>query len=605
MKIRNKIIVSIAAFSVAMMALSSCKKDFFDLTDHNGIDSRIWDDAGAVTQLLDRGYDLIIPQWPTPGSITNTSDELNNANTAFLYGTLTDNQVTEVIGTANGFTTSRYYDIRRCNTAIDGLNEGNLEESVKNPLKGQFFMLRAMVYFNLVRTYGGVPLVLHAQDINDEQLFVPRAKSSVCIAQIVSDLDSAAAFLPKSWAAVDRGRLTKAAALAFKGRVLLTWASPQFNVTNAADRWENAYQACKIAYDTAVSHAYGLYSSYANIFTVEDNAEVMIVRKHDATSVSPGRGTNTEYVTRPRSETTSAAGGGSNQPTWNLVRAYLKSNGMPITAVDNTVSYNDTLFWLNRDPRLAASVSYNGDVWPLSSKAGRKQWNYQGVTDEGSGLTATGFYCKKITNPTISALQTQYNSSTGGGSGMDWVELRFAEVVMNLAEAANETGRLTEAKNMVRLIRQRAGIVAGSYDYGLSIATNMSEMRDLIMNERQVEFAMEGKRFWDLRRTRRLHLLTGTIRQGIRWTPKTPTYTVAFLEANNTLGIKNRDTVTINSINTYKNIFTISFQSLDTSTPINIPTNYYFFPLPNWVMSSSYQIEQTIGWPGGSFDPLQ
>lgn len=609
MKRKHNFLKIVAVSAMLSTAFWGCKKDIFDLVDHNGIDSRIWDDAGAVGQFLDKGYDLMIPQWPTPGAIHNTSDELNNANTTFLYGTLTDNSVTD-IGTGNSINTNRYYDIRRCNMAIDGLNSGLLTDDVKNPLKGQFFMLRAMTYYNLVRIYGGVPLVLHGQDVTDDELNVPRSKSSECIEQIVKDLDSAAMLLPRSWVAVDKGRLTKSAAMAFKGRVLLNWASPQFNVTNAPDRWERAYTACKEAYDTCVSHGVALHSSYANIFVVEDNAEVLIVRKHDAISVSPGRGTNTEYITRPRSETTSSAGGGSNQPTLNLVRSYLMSNGLPITYP--TSGYNDTLFWLNRDPRFAASISYNGDLWPLSGKPTRKQWNYVGVVEEGSGLTTTGFYCKKICNPAITALQSQYNSNSGGGSGMDWIEMRFAEVIMNLAECANETNRMAEAKNMVRLIRQRAGIAAGSFDYGLSIATDIPTMRDLIMNERQVEFAMEGRRYWDLRRTRRLHLLTGTIRQGLRWTPKSPylagtgtDVTKIYLDKPDANGIRPRDTANLNNISVYTKMFTVALQSLDATTPINIPQTYYFYPLPNFFKNSSYLIEQTQGWAGGTFDPLQ
>ncbi len=607
MKRKNNFLKIVAVSTMLSTAFWGCKKDIFDLVDHNGIDSRIWDDAGAVGQFLDKGYDLMMPQWPTPGAIHNTSDELNSANTTFLYGTLTDNSVTD-IGTGNSVTTNRYFDIRRCNMGIDGLNSGLLPDDVKNPLKGQFFMLRAMTYFKI---YGGVPLVLHGQDVTDDELNVPRSKSSECIDQIVKDLDSAAMLLPKSWVAADKGRLTKSAALAFKGRVLLNWASPQFNVNNAfPERWEKAYAAYKAAYDTCVSHGIALYSSYANIFVVEDNSEVLIVRKHDAISVSPGRGTNTEYITRPRSETTSAAGGGSNQPTLNLVRAYLMNNGLPITYPSS--GYNDTLFWVNRDPRFAASISYNGDLWALSGKPTRKQWNYIGVVEEGSGLTATGFYCKRICNPTITALQTQYNSNSGGGSGMDWVEMRFAEVVMGLAECANETGRMTEAKDMVRLIRKRAGIAVGSFDYGLSIATDIPTMRDLIMNEYQIEFAMEGKRYWDLRRTRRLHLLTGTVRQGLRWTPKTPylagtgtDVTKIYLDKPDANGIRPRDTANLNNMSVYTKMFTIALQSLDATTPINIPQTYYFYPLPNFFKNSSYLIEQTQGWAGGSFDPLK
>lgn len=94
---------------------------------------------------------------------------------------------------------------------------------------------------------------------------------------------------------------------------------------------------------------------------------------------------------------------------------------------------------------------------------------------------------------------------------MDWIELRLAEVMMDYAEAANEAGNITVAKDMVRKIRQRAGIEQGGFDYGLSLATNTAQMRDLIMNERMVEFAFEGKRNDDLRRTRRMHLLTGML----------------------------------------------------------------------------------------------
>jgi starch-binding outer membrane protein, SusD/RagB family len=595
---------------VSAMA-SGCKKDFFNLEDPNGINSNIWNDEGAVTQYIDKGYDLMMPNWPTPGGIHNTSDELNNANTGFLYGQFTDNSVTD-IASSNSITGNRYFDIRRCNVGIDGINAGTMSEGAKKLKKGELFFFRAMVYFNLVRLYGGVPLVLHAQDLVNDELNVPRSKTSLCIDQISSDLDSAALFLPATWPTAQKGRITKGVAYALKGKVLMYWASPQFNTANDAARWEKAYTACKMAYDTCVANGNTLYSNYANIFVDESatNKEVMLVRVHDAISVSPGRGTNNEYITRPRSETTGQAGGGSNQPTWNLVQAYTMGNGLPIT--DPSSGYNATLFWLNRDPRFQATIAYNGAPWPLSSNVARKQWNYTGVLDEGSGLTQTGFYCKKLCNPAISAIQTQYNSNSGGGSGMDWIEMRFAEVIMNLAECANETGRLAEAKNMVRLIRQRAGIVVGTQDYGLNLATTATQLRDLIMNERMVEFAMEGKRAFDLRRTRRLHLLTGTIRQGIKWTPKLPYVagtgtdaTKIYLDRIYPAGFKPRDTANLNNPAVYAAMFTPSLVNLDATQPISIPTTYYFYPLPNFFRQSSFVLEQTIGWPGGTFDPLQ
>ena len=167
--IKNISITLATAALLCIVVLSSCKKDFFEIADPNGFEVvGSWNDEGAVGLFLNRTYALVIPQWPTSGGIHNTSDELNNANTAFLYGTLTENTVTD-IGTSSSLTANRYADIRRCNVAIEGMNNGStLPLATKNVLKGQFFFLRAYTYFKLVRLYGGVPLVLRAQGLEEE-----------------------------------------------------------------------------------------------------------------------------------------------------------------------------------------------------------------------------------------------------------------------------------------------------------------------------------------------------------------------------------------------------------------------------------------------------
>lgn len=601
--------INITLVTVSLLCtvvLSSCKKDFFEIDDPNGfevVDS--WDDEGAVGLFLNRTYALVIPQWPTLGGIHNTSDELNNSNAAFLYGTLTENGVTD-IGTSTSITANRYADIRRCNVAIDGMNASSvMPEATKNSLKGQFFFLRAYTYFKLVRLYGGVPLVLKAQGVEEENLITPRSKTSVCIAAITKDLDSAAAFLPKTWsAAADVGRITKAAALAVKGKALLYWASPQFNPTNITSRWTDAYAACKAAYDTGIANGFGLLASYANLFITEDHKEILIVRKYNT---SRDLGNNIENITRPVSETT--AGSSSNQPTWNLVQAYTGSNGLPITDINS--GYNATQYWLNRDPRFAASIAVNGDLWALSGKSTRRQWQYTGNLDETPATIITGFYCKRLCNTSTSAANAVYNSNTGGGSGMDWIEMRFAEVILNLADCANETGNLTEAKDMVRLIRQRAGIVVGAYDYGLSVATTMAQMRSLILNERQVEFAMEGMRNFDLRRTRNLGLILP--RLSYKVAVKAPyaagtgtTAGITYLDKLNTQGFKPRDTANLNNLSVYTSMFVAPgvTASLEGANTINLPDKYYVYPLPT-LFTQTPGIEQTNGWAGGTFNPFE
>lgn len=607
MKLLKHIKLSMAIAGVSsLMMLGACNKDFFEIEDPNGIeDAEMWESEGAIGLYLNRTYYFVIPQWPTVGGIHNSSDETNNISPDFMYGRLLENSVTD-IGSSADIRNNRYADIRRCNTAIEGINASKtLPKASRDLLKAQFFFLRAYTYFKLVRLYGGVPLVLRAQGQAEDNLQVPRSKTSECIAQIAADCDSAAAFLPKTWTGNDIGRATRAAALAVKAKALLYWASPQFNIGNDASRWQNAYKANKEAYEACVADGYELIRNYGDLFVQEDNKEILIVRKYTTTK---DLGTNTEQVTRPNSET--VGGGGSNQPTWNLVKAYTMSNGLPIT--DPNSGYDGVLYWRNRDPRFKASISYNGDVWPLSGKSGRIQYTYKGVAEESSSSIVTGFYCKRLCNPSISPTQALYNSNSGGGSGMDWIEMRFAEVILNLAECANETGNLAEAKDMVRLIRKRAGIVQGAYDYGLSIASDVVAMRKLLLNERQVEFAFEGMRYYDLRRTRNLGLITN--RESYIPTPLSPYVggtggsnpdpTKIYLDKVYPSGIKPRDTLNLENPDTYKRVLGLTPTSLEGSDAISLPDKYYVYPLPT-TFTRTPAIQQTNGWSGGTFDPYQ
>jgi hypothetical protein len=607
---KNNIISNIqksTLFLLGVICLTACTKEIFDKKDLNGVDPGIWNTESTTNLYINKVYDIAMPNWPLAGAMHNTSDELNSALTTLLYGQLNESSVTDIASNNTGDSNNKYFTIRRINLAIQGIEEGTLDAATKSRLKGQLYFFRAYIYFNLVKLYGGVPLVLKSQDLNNDVLDVPRAKSSDCFKQMAKDLDSCYA-LPYSWnLSSDGGRINREAALALKGKVLLYWASPQFNPNNDLTRWEEAYQACKVAYDNGLANGYDLISNFNNLFTDETtaNKERILWRTYDAISVNPGRGTNIEQQLRPASETNGIAGGGSYQPTWNLVQAYTMKDGVPITsaASSSAFAYDQSIFWVNRDPRFDATIAFNGAVWPLSSKSGRKQWNYQNVTEDNLRQTATGFYIRKISNPTISANAALYNSNSGGGSGMDWIEMRFAEVLLNLAECANATGRMAEAKTLLVKLRTRAGIIAGTKNYGLDLATTIPQLATVILNERQTEFAMEGKRYDDLRRTRTFHLLSGTVRQGYRWTVRTPN-TIASIEATLPSGVKVRDNIDMANATTVNSFFTPSIIALDTTTPINYPTTYYFYPLPLGFLNSSVKIEQTIGWSGGTFDPL-
>lgn len=604
--------VILIALSISILSpFSSCKKDFFDLKDRNGIDSRIWDNEGAIQFLLNDTYDVVMPEFPyefTANNLLYASDEDRfSASEATMRkaigvnGLLVSNDVkfiaTKYQGTKGD---NKYFDIARCNTAIKEIPGGSLAQDVKNKLRGQFFALRAMTYFDLTRLYGGVPLVLEPQDPDNIKLS-GRASAKECFQAITNDLDSAMKLLDGVvWNdANERGKWTKKAAAALKGKALLYWASPQFNPTDNpahpfdAARWQKAFDACKEAYDICKAGGSSLVPNYADIFLKEGSAnpEALIVRSYSSKLAK--RGQNVESKVRPAEE---GGAGSAFIPTLNLIRQYPMNNGVPTAQAG--AAYDPVMFWLNRDPRLQATIAYNGSTWKLSGKADRKQWNY---TNEITGNGGNGFYSKKFADPELAKGAVSY-ANDFGGNGMDWIEMRYAEVIMNYAECANEIGDLALSKNLVKEIRVRAGIIQGTQNYGLDLAGSKDQMRDLIMNERMIEFAFEGKRGFDLRRTRRLHLLQGTIDLMV-WDVKTAALKTE-LETINSSGIRFRETININDKTTFQKYFNTGVGIISGTTAFTIPDYYYFYALPSTFMNSSPLLNQTIGWDGGTFDPL-
>jgi hypothetical protein len=621
----NKMLYNkIFTISVSCLLLLACSKKsdkFFQLRDRGGIDGAIWSNEGAIQYHLNEAYDVIMPVFPYEYTINNygihlASDENYwsgseaNARKA-ITGTLVSNDP-RFVGTkyqGSNIGDNRYFDIARCNNAIKYIPQGSLPVASQKRFLGQYYTLRAMAYLELTRIYGGMPLVIEPQNPDNLQL-AGRVSAREMFAQIVKDCDSAMANLEGvTWQdATERGKLTKTAAAAIKARALLTWASPQFNPVSDGkhpydpNRWQTAFDACKAAYNIAVDDGKKLLPNYASIFRTEGagNTEAIIVRSYSSTVAK--RGHAVEARSRPASE-----GGAPNDiyfPSTALLDAYTMKDGRPITTEGS--GYDAILFWKDRDPRFEATIAYNGSNWNLGGNSGRRQWTYNNATGESGNR---GVYLKKFSTPELAKGAVPY-SNDFGGSGMDWIELRFAEVIMNYAEAANEIGNLSLAKDLVRQIRQRAGIVIGAYNYGLDLANSKDQMRDLILNERMVEFAFEGKRTEDLRRTRRYHLLSGTLwgqRVALKGSTAEQTALKNQLEriVDPLTGRMYRDQLDLNNKDTLMKYFVYGIESPGTGgASFGIPETYYFYSLSNFFLTSSPLLEQTIGWDGGLFDPL-
>jgi hypothetical protein len=565
-------------FIAGSIALASCTK-VLDKRDLNAVnEGNVWNDLELATAAVNNIYAQSLPSWST--EYADYSEESDGGGT-YMYGQLTENSVNYW----------PYNQIRDINVVLANVDKGTLKESDKKLLKGQAFFFRAWQYFEMVKRYGGVPLVLEPQKVTDD-LFVKRASTTETFKQIIKDLDSAIADLPVVPAtsqSLNNGRVHKGTALAVKGRVLLYWASPQFDPNQTeADRWQAAYDANKAAKDYLASQGFGLYPSFGGLWYNEMNKEVIFVKRYQFVTGVASSYHNWSAATRPLDVSQGATG--ANRPVLEIVNAFPMKDGKAIADPSSAYQYDPAHFWRNRDPRFKETIVYNGAPWGLGMAApqpGRLQFTYVGA--ETNSPTATGFYMKK-------AVDTTQNSIQAFNSGTDWIELRYAEVLLNLAEAANEIGKTNEAYPELIAIRARAGIDPGSDNmYGLTSGMSQAQMRNAIIWERQIEFAFEAKRFWDLRRLRLFEsTLNGKRRTGLKTTLKS-----GVTKAQ--VSVLSPDQLDAN----YDQYFNQQVITLDTQFPINWKPEYYFFALPTSILQLNSNLEQTLGWSGGTFDPLK
>jgi len=195
------------------------------------------------------------------------------------------------------------------------------------------------------------------------------------------------------------------------------------------------------------------------------------------------------------------------------------------------------------------------------------------------------------------------------------MEIRYAEVLLNLAESAVGIGRIgtgDEGYAGIIAVRKRAGITAGTGNlYGLTAGMTRTQLFDAVLLERKIEFAFEGKRFWDLYRWKRMSDLQGWYRNRLRILLKTGAGIPTAADLKNPTStsyrdVQNLDVMMANFFTTIRNNnhdASNSTTKLDTN-PINFKTTYYFFPIPLQAITNNPNLMQNNNW-GGSFDPVQ
>ncbi|HEY1163746.1 MAG TPA: RagB/SusD family nutrient uptake outer membrane protein [Chitinophaga sp.] len=480
----------------AVGIFSSCKKNYLNIVPTDRVsevallaDSALFEDfvinrymgvklqdkeAEGTPPGFGRGFEYGL--W---SSLTDESIYNNDDNTWVVQRGQLAPENTGIAGTIWG---RSYRSIRECNYALTNIDSVQMSDGKRTLLRAELRFIRAYRYHDLIRNYGGVVLmgdkVYNLEDnLTDEALFT-RSSIKESLDYAVAELDAAAKDLPlanadKTW---DLGRATKGAALALKARLLLYAASPLYN----AGTWANAAAAAKAVMDMNV---YSLAPAYGSLFLSPISSEIIFERLYTI---------GARHVCLEISNAPNGYGGwAGNTPLQNMVDAYEMNNGKVIT--DATSGYNAQNPYINRDARFYATILYNGAAYRGStidiytpggkdSKDGPSNWN----------TTKTGYYLRKFMNDSY-PIDNPWNTA-----GLQpWIYMRYAEVLLNYAEAQNEAvGPDATVYAAVNQIRQRPTVNQPPLPAGLTQA----QMRDAIRRERQVELAFEEHRFYDVRR---------------------------------------------------------------------------------------------------------
>ena len=491
--------------ALLVVGLSSCKKwetepkelvrdsDVFDVTDKEGTQARAY--LYGIYSLLPGGFNRIDGDF-----LDAATDDAVASSERSNITWYTNGQMNAANFPDNNWSNC-YTIIRRCNVFLQNIGVVPLSEALITRHIAEARFLRAFAYFELLKRYGGIPLVGDKILNLDDNIDIPRSTYEECVNYIAAEIDACKDLLPAGSQVVSTefGRAHTEAALALKCRLYLYAASPLFNgggiSTNPQlkaltgypvkddTRWTRAILAAEelIAKTFYKLPAGSGATAYQNVFLTKINSDI-IFSKQSANS------TSLENANAPVGYTTPAASNGRTSPTQEFLNAFPNLNGSPYTG-----SSTDLTQFTGRDPRLAATIFYNGVKW-----LGRSVETFEGGLDKPNRAfqtqTKTGYYLRKF-------LGDFTNGTTYSNQSHNFPYFRFAEVLLNYAEALNEMGKTEDAAKQIFLIRARAGITAGSNSrYGIPAGISQIDLQKLIKNERRIELSFEEHRFWDIRR---------------------------------------------------------------------------------------------------------
>lgn len=472
-------IIFSTVLATCLLVVSGCNNDLLDITPKDRLsEESVFQDPAYLEAMVNTGYNglpnYIMGNEPMMASITDESYMIWDRGT---YSVARGQVSPDNAGLfTNGWT--QWGAIRSANQFLERIDNATLDEALKQRLKGEMKFLRAYWYFDMAAKVGGLPIITQVLNINDE-FNLTRNSSDEVFEFVLDELAESAEMLPLVPAV--RGRISKGAALALRSRASLYFASPLFNPSNDRSRWQLAADAAKAVIDLGI---YKLNDSYSETF-LADNEEIILAKYY--------RNTKVEQLVDLYNQPTKPGGGwAGNQPLENLVGDYEMRDG---TRFDWSNPAHRAAPYENRDPRFDASILANGSIW---QEAEIETWTYSdgdggGVNSSahnpGGGWAVAGYFMKKFMNEAYKP-----NNSLSFGGEQPNIFFRYGEILLNYAEALNALGNDGEARNYVNLVRSRPSV-------DMPPVTEAGDaLKDRIMNERRIELAFEGHRWFDLRR---------------------------------------------------------------------------------------------------------
>jgi len=434
---------------VLLIFITACSEDFLDRAPLDTINTNnFWQSEADAIGAINGAYQPL--QWPKLYNIRMWATDIMAGNSIVGAGGGTDGIETQDL--ANFVTTTDnpgvldlmrgpWPIILRTNLVLENVPSMNIDENLKNRILGEAKFLRGLSYFILVRFFGDIPLITKPQSPGDD-LRVTRTDKDLVYDQIIEDFEDAIQLLPprEQYSDADIGRASKGAATGLLAKVHLTLGN-----------WQEVVDLCNdvetLGYE--LNNEYGQNFDVNNENSIESLFEVQYVS--DAGYGFWDNENQSSWLstfTGPRNSDMVAGGWGWNQPTQEFV--------------DN---YEDG------DKRKDVTILYDGCP------------KFDGQ-DYDKGYSTTGYNLRKF-------LVTKSVSATYDNSPLNFPILRYADVLLMKAEALNNLGNTSEAEAPLNKVRQRAGLSDIS---GLT----QSEFKERVLNERRMELAFEGQRWFDL-----------------------------------------------------------------------------------------------------------